>query len=40
MSSPETRATAVDRVELSQPNHDSFKSLQQASLGCFGGVII
>jgi hypothetical protein len=40
MSSPETRGAAVDRVEWTQPNYDSFKSLQQAICGCFGGVII
>lgn len=40
MSSRETRGVAVDRVELIQPNYGSFKSLQHASCGCFGGVII
>ena len=40
MSNPETRGPAVDRVEWTQPNYDSFKPLQQAICGCFGGVII
>ncbi len=40
MSNPETRGTAVNRVELTQPNYHSFKPLQQAICGCFGGVII
>lgn len=40
MSSRETGGVAVDRVELTQPNYDSFKSLQHVICGCFGGVII
>ena len=40
MSSRETGGVAVDRVEWIQPNYDSFGPLQQASFGCFGGVII
>lgn len=40
MSTRGTRGTAVDGVKFIQVNYDSSKSLQQASLGCFGGVII
>ncbi len=40
MSARETRGVTANRVELIQPNYDSFKPLQQAICGCFGGVII